>query len=777
MMCKSLMLAALLTAGITVQGQEVTISWQNDAATVTVSDDILSLVKVKVSGADVSVEQDASVAQEITYRLAGQSDNGSFVHKGDFKITLSLEGLQLSSRTGTAMQIKNGKRIALVLKDGTENMLTDAENGSQKGCMIVKGHSEFQGGGTLTINGRSKHAYKGDEYVELKASLGTLNINSTVKDGIHIDDYFEMKGGVLNITTTGGGYWDDEDLETKAPSCINTATYAVIHDGKINLLSTGSGGKGIKCDSTFTRNGGTLPARTTGARYIYENYDGDPADIDAIPDSLKNSPKAVKADMGICINGGTLRLFTEQDGGEGLESKDTLTISGGDIHIETYDDCINAAGNIRIIGGNLFLNSLDNDGIDTNQSMYINGGNIVTLGNYLHELGIDVNDKSPYKKLYLTGGTIVCMGGTSQISHPYTCNDAQPALYYKGKLEAGVKMLLRCTTDNEDIIRYQLDRDYTAEAGGEAPDLCLMLSSPLLQKGKDYELMDEASQRVLASVNSLDSLYSYMIPNNGLDDLFDSDSFTYNEIMLPYRRINIHPSSPTRSALLIYLHEAPSRGSDNVTQLQEVSVDSIYRYLAKRYIPAIVVVPQCPAGQGWSGRIRRAVYELAKSYISAGKADRNRIYIVGNSIGGTGTWCQLSNYPGFYAAAMPIAGNPSGYDAANVATTPVYTVMGTEDTVMPLSNVETFLSEVIAAGGTIKLDVGEGWDHVATCDHSFTEERLDWLFSQARSSSSGIKKVEGSKPINDKYFDLSGRQVCSPTRGIYIQNGKTIVIR
>jgi hypothetical protein len=777
MMCKSLMLAALLTAGITVQGQEVTISWQNDAATVTVSDDILSLVKVKVSGADVSVEQDASVAQEITYRLAGQSDNGSFVHKGDFKITLSLEGLQLSSRTGTAMQIKNGKRIALVLKDGTENMLTDAENGSQKGCMIVKGHSEFQGGGTLTINGRSKHAYKGDEYVELKASLGTLNINSTVKDGIHIDDYFEMKGGVLNITTTGGGYWDDEDLETKAPSCINTATYAVIHDGKINLLSTGSGGKGIKCDSTFTMNGGTLTARTTGARYIYENYDGDPADIDAIPDSLKNSPKAVKADMGICINGGTLRLFTEQDGGEGLESKDTLTISGGDIHIETYDDCINAAGNIRIIGGNLFLNSLDNDGIDTNQSMYINGGNIVTLGNYLHELGIDVNDKSPYKKLYLTGGTIVCMGGTSQISHPYTSNDAQPALYYKGKLEAGVKLLLRCTTDNEDIIRYQLDRDYTAEAGGEAPDLCLMLSSPLLQKGKDYELMDEASQRVLASVNSLDSLYSYMIPNNGLDDLFDSDSFTYNEIMLPYRRINIHPSSPTRSALLIYLHEAPSRGSDNVTQLQEVSVDSIYRYLAKRYIPAIVVVPQCPAGQGWSGRIRRAVYELAKSYISAGKADRNRIYIVGNSIGGTGTWCQLSNYPGFYAAAMPIAGNPSGYDAANVATTPVYTVMGTEDTVMPLSNVETFLSEVIAAGGTIKLDVGEGWDHVATCDHSFTEERLDWLFSQARSSSSGIKKVEGSKPINDKYFNLSGRQVCSPTRGIYIQNGKTIVIR
>lgn len=773
------MSVAFLAAGITVQGQEVNINWQDNAATVTVSDDIQSLVKVKVNGGDVSVEQDAAVAEEITYRLSGQCDNGSFVHKGDFKIALSLEGLQLASQTGSAMQIKNGKRIAVVLKEGTDNVLTDKDGGSQKGCMVVKGHCEFQGGGTLTINGRGKHAYKGDEYVELKASLGMMNINSTVKDGIHIDDYFEMKGGVLNITTTGGGYWDDEDLETKASSCINTATYAVIHDGKINLLSTGSGGKGIKCDSTFTMNGGTLTARTTGARYIYENYDGDPTDVDNIPDSLKNSPKAVKADLGICINGGTMNLYTAQDGGEGLESKDTLTISGGDIHIETYDDCINAAGNIKILGGDLFLNSLDNDGIDTNQSMYISGGNITALGNYLHELGIDVNDKSPYKKLYLTGGTIVCLGGTSQISHPYTCDDAQPALYYKGKLEAGVKLLLRCTTDNEDIIRYQLDRDYTAEAGGEAPDLCLMLSSPLLQKGKDYELTDETSARVLASVTNLDSLYSYMIPNNsnGLDELFDSDTFTFNDMMLPYRKKEFHPSSPTRSALLIYLHEAPSRGDDNVTQLQEVSVDSIYRYLAKRYIPATVVVPQCPAGQGWSGRIRRAVYELAKSYISAGKADRNRIYVVGNSIGGTGTWCQLSNYPGFYAAAMPIAGNPSGYDAANVATTPVYTVMGTADTMMPLSNVESFMSEIIAAGGTIKLDVCEGWDHVTTCDRSYTEERLDWLFSQARSSSSGIKKVEGSKPINDKYFDLSGRQVCSPTRGIYIQNGKTIVIR
>lgn len=512
---KLLMLAALLMASISMRAQEVSIVWQDETATVTVSDDIQSLVTVKVSGADVSVEQDASVAQEITYRLSGQSNNGSFVHKGDFKITLSLEGLQLTSQTGAAMQIKNGKRIAVALKDGTENTLTDADGGAQKACMIVKGHSEFQGGGSLSINGRGKHAYKGDEYVELKASLGTLTLNSTVKDGIHIDDYFEMKGGTLNITTTGGGYWDDEDKETKAPSCINTATYALIKDGTLNLLSTGDGGKGIKCDSTFTMTGGTLTARTTGARYIYEQYDGDRTDIDNIPDSLKNSPKAVKADMGVCINGGTLWLYTEQDGGEGLESKDTLTIMGGNIRIEAYDDCINAAGDIRISGGDLFLNSFDNDGIDTNQSMYISGGNIVTQGNYLHELGIDVNTKGPTKNLYITGGTIICIGGAQQVAYPSICEDSQPALYYRGKIGSGTSLMLRSKGDNLEVISYELLRDYTAEAGGTQPELCLMLSSPLLQVGNGYELIDETTGQTIARCRQLSELYSNMKPHDG----------------------------------------------------------------------------------------------------------------------------------------------------------------------------------------------------------------------------------------------------------------------
>ena len=744
-----LMLVALLAAGINAYSQEVTVIWKNETAEVIVSENILPLVIVEVNGADVSVEQDASVAQEITYHLSGQSGNGSFTLTGEHKITLSLEGLQLTSKAGSAINIKNGKRIAVVSKDSTENMLTDKDGGDQKACMMVKGHVEFQGDGTLTINARGRH-------------------------GLKVKEYVEMKSGTLNITTTGSGYWDVEDQKTKASACINTDENVIINGGTLNLLSTGDGGKGINCDSTFTMNGGTLTARTVGARYIYENYDGNPTNIDAIPDSLKNSPKAVKADMGICINGGTLNLYTEQDGGEGMESKDTLVIHGGSLHIETFDDCINAAGNVRIHGGDLFLNSLDNDGIDTNQSMFITGGHIVTLGNHLHQLGIDVNDKSPYKKLYLTGGTIVCVGGTSQVSHPFACEGAQPALYYKGKLNVGTELTLRFMDDGSEVMNYSLQRDYTAEAGGIQPELCIMLSSPKLIVGMGYELIDETTGNTLAAVNSLSELYSDMGVNEAC---FSRESFTLGHTTLPYRKAEICHDGTTQPALVLYLHGGSSRGSDNEAQLQEKAVSVIYQYILNHNLATTFIVPQCPLGGGWTSQNRKVVNELLQTYVQRGEVASDRVYILGGSMGGTGTWCQLSYFPDFYAAAMPVAGNPTGMNAANVATTPVLTVMGTADAMMSIDAVKNFQTDVIAVGGSLQLDIEEGWSHPTTCEQSYTDGRLAWLFSQVRNSETGIRITSSASSSPSIVHDLNGRPLSHSVSGINIKEGKKYIQR
>ena len=770
-----IMLATLAdVAGFAADNHEVVVRYDGATTTVDVSEDVSQFITVDVNGADVTVEQDDEVADEITYRLMGQTDNGSFVHKGDFKITLSLEGLQLASQTGAAMQIKNGKRIAIVLKDGTENALTDKDGGDQKACMTVKGHCEFQGGGSLIINGRGKHALKSNEYVEVKATTGRLSLVSTVKDGIHTDEFVLVKGGMLDITTTGGGYWDDEDMKTKAPSCINAVGSVTILSGTLNLLSTGDGGKGVSSDSCFVMSGGSMTVRTQGRRYISDRYDGDLHDIDAIPDSLKNSPKAVKSDLGIGISGGRVSLYTDHDGGEGLESKDTLVIRDGNIHIEAYDDCINAVGNVRIHGGDLFLSSLDNDGIDTNQSMFITGGNIVTLGNYLHELGIDVNDKSPYKKLYLTGGTIVCVGGTSQISHPAATDGAQPALYYKGKVNAGTSLLLRQTSDGTNVLSYLLERDYTAEAGGRQPDLCLMFSSPMLRQGKGYELINETTGTPLASVTSLSELYSDMDAN---ETRFSRETFSLGSNTLSYREADICHDGTDKPILVLYLHGGSARGDDNEAQLREAAVSVIYQYLYSHQIPATFIVPQCPSGGGWTGQLRKVVNELMKRKSNDGAHDANRVYVMGGSMGGTGTWAQLSHFPDFYAAAMPVAGNPTGLDAAAVATTPVLTVMGTADNMMSIPTVEQFQTEVLAVGGTLILETEQGWSHPTTCEQSYTDQRLDWLFSWHHGNSTGINAITSITPLSVPIYNLGGRKVSNPTKGIYLIDGKKVIVK
>lgn len=90
----------------------------------------------------------------------------------------------------------------------------------------------------------------------------------------------------------------------------------------------------------------------------------------------------MKADGNITISGGKLNISVTgaSDGSEGLESKATLTISGGEIYSYAYDDAINAASAINITGGKVYAYASNNDGIDSNGSLVISGGLVIGVG-------------------------------------------------------------------------------------------------------------------------------------------------------------------------------------------------------------------------------------------------------------------------------------------------------------------------------------------------------------------------------------------------------------
>ena len=246
---------------------------------------------------------------------------------------------------------------------------------------------------------------------------GIININTPGKaaKGIKSEGDLIVKAGTINITTTGHGEWDEEDVKTKAAACLSSDTRVVISGGTLTLTSTGAGGKGINCDAEFELSGGDVTIVTKGALYYHNgttentNYTGN---TDNVNSDYYSSSKGVKADGKITITGGRIDVSTAGLNAEGIESKTSILISDGEVVVNSYDDAINVGGDgtdLIIEGGYVYARALNNDGIDGNGNVYVKGGLVYAIGSRDPEVAIDANTEEG-KKLYVQGGTIIAVG-------------------------------------------------------------------------------------------------------------------------------------------------------------------------------------------------------------------------------------------------------------------------------------------------------------------------------------------------------------------------------
>ena len=473
----------------------VSVAYSGTSASVTVAGNVAQYLTIEQNGAHVSITQSSDLAEEITYTLSGTSTDGEFYMAGSYKATIELNGLALTNTTpvysGAAIHVQNGKRIKVKPITGTTNTLTDAANGSQKGCLYIKGHAEFAQKGTLNVVGNVKHGIKTGEYMTLKNA--TINVTSALGDGINCAEYFLMESGTISISgtgddgiqcdldgdtstgeltdhededsgnvyleggtinvsvtadaakciksegdmrlsgttivgsTSGGGVWDSSKVKTKAASCLSADGNMTISGGTLTLTSTGAGGKGINVDGSFTSTGGTTTIKTSG-NAVVANASGTLSvvtssnQLDKYDSDYKSSPKGIKVDGVITISDdAVISVTTTGAGGEGIESKTRIDITGGQTTVIAADDAINAsynddtksltgAGDFTITGGYLYAQSTGNDGIDANGNCYIKGGVVYAVGSSQPEVAIDATSEEQ-KKLYFTGGTLVAIGG------------------------------------------------------------------------------------------------------------------------------------------------------------------------------------------------------------------------------------------------------------------------------------------------------------------------------------------------------------------------------
>ncbi len=253
---------------------------------------------------------------------------------------------------------------------------------------------------------------------------------------------------------------------------------------------------------------------------------------------------------------------------------------------------------------------------------------------------------------------------------------------------------------------------------------------------------------------------------------FSKETFSDGNINLPYRKATI-PGFGDNASLVIYLHGGSSKGNDNETQMQEPGINAISTWLVNNSRKAIMLVPQCPSNLSWLGTMQDVLVHLLQSYIDRGVVDANKVYIFGGSMGGTGTWNMLSNHPDFFAAAMPVAGNPTGLNAEAISKTPLYTVMGTADRIMKLSNVEVFLKDMDTYNAAYMFDIENGWTHEDVCKNSYTDKRLNWVFKHTKDTETSATSVANSKAdiANVAWYAISGEKLTSAPKqkGVYIK--------
>ena len=239
----------------------ISVDYASEKANVAVSGDVAAFVTVNADGANVRVVADAALQQEVTYYLSGTSGNGSFFMDGAYKSTVVLNNLNLTSTTGAAIDIENGKRIAVQLPEGTTTTLADAAGGTHKACFFINGHAEFTGAGTLNLAGNTKHAYASDEYTQFKSDFGTFKVTSALSDGMHVEQYLQVDGGAFSI---GGVQGDCIDVSVTKDPLDEYNGQAFINAGTFVLSVAADDTKGIKSDSDMAITGGNITATVSG---------------------------------------------------------------------------------------------------------------------------------------------------------------------------------------------------------------------------------------------------------------------------------------------------------------------------------------------------------------------------------------------------------------------------------------------------------------------------------------------------------------------------------
>lgn len=208
-----------------------------------------------------------TISEKGVYSISGTLADGRIVVNTEEEVTLVLNGVDITSSDGPAIEVEEASAINLILADGTENKLADgsqyAADATGKACIYSKAAINVSGSGSLDVQGNYDHGIFSSDVFTIEN--GTVTI-AAIGDGIHAKGDVNLNGGEVTITQA------DEGIESKTTLTVNDGTYIVkasddginstneivINGG--NLYVDSEKGDGLDSNGDLTINGGVVIA-------------------------------------------------------------------------------------------------------------------------------------------------------------------------------------------------------------------------------------------------------------------------------------------------------------------------------------------------------------------------------------------------------------------------------------------------------------------------------------------------------------------------------------
>lgn len=181
--------------------------------------------------------------------------------------------------------------------------------------------------------------------------------------------------------------------------------------------------------------------------------------------------------------------------------------------------------------------------------------------------------------------------------------------------------------------------------------------------------------------------------------------------------------------LVFFLHGAGERGDDFNIGMRHGYMKFV-REEGKDY-PFICIAPLCPDNKYWGCYIESltALLDYVEETLPI---DKERIYLTGLSMGGTGTWMLALAEPDRFAALMPVCGSGICWYTHTLKHIPIFMCHGDCDDIVPIEESIKTLKDINQAGGNAQLKICYGVGHNAW-DYVYNDDEITkWLLSQKK---------------------------------------------